>query len=306
MQQEGIALLAHRAEDVVGVVRALGTAPLRRGGGPAAQRHRRPLRDGEGGRGRGHAGRPRAAGRAAPAASTRLRGATAPAIVAAPASAAAPRRQPGRSPAAIPAGGTRRLRVDVEVVEGSPVPAVRGFLVLKRLEGAGRIVRASPGAAELRAGQMPGRKLTVEVETDQPATEVERTLAQIADLGRDPGPGGGGARAHPSPDDAAEAGRARRAAPHRAGPRRDARRVPRRVRRAPARHRPPSRAGTGHARGRPARPRGRGRPAPGHRQGPARAGHVGAHDPAHRPLRPAPPGGARPGPPHRASRWTWW
>ena len=186
MQQEGIALLAHRAEDVVGVVRALGTAPSAEvvdllltvtdalsemvkeagaGGTPVAPE---PLAE------------------RLLAASTRLRGATATALgtAATPPSAAPSPAPAGPSPEAIPAGRTRRLRVDVEVVEGSPVPAVRGFLVLKRLEGAGRIVRASPGAAELRAGQMPGRKLTVEVETDQPATEVERTLAQIADLGR--------------------------------------------------------------------------------------------------------------------------
>ena len=182
MQLEGIALLAHRAEDVVGVVRALGTAPSAEvvdlllavtdalsemvkeagaGGAPVAPE---PLAE------------------RLSAASSRLRGSTPTATAAAPPPAApAPA---GPAPEAIPAGKTRRLRVDVEVVEGSPVPAVRGFLVLKRLEGAGRVVTASPGAAELRAGQMPGRKLTVEVETDQPVAEVERTLAQIADLGR--------------------------------------------------------------------------------------------------------------------------
>ena len=43
----------------------------------------------------------------------------------------------------IPAPGrTRRLRVEVEVVEGSPVPAVRGFLVLKRLESDQHVINA--------------------------------------------------------------------------------------------------------------------------------------------------------------------
>ncbi|MEY2668834.1 MAG: hypothetical protein RJA59_1472, partial [Pseudomonadota bacterium] len=103
-----------------------------------------------------------------------------------------PAPAPGPAPAAAPpppepprsSARTRRLRVRVEVAEGSPVPAVRGFLVLKRLEGTGAVASSVPAAAELRAGRMPGRTLTVEVETDQPVVEVERTLAQIAELSR--------------------------------------------------------------------------------------------------------------------------
>ena len=176
MQQEGITLLAHRAEDVVGAVRALGEAPSAdvvdlllavtdalsemvqeagAGGTPAAPE---PLAE------------------RLSTASSRLRGAEAP-------GRPPPVSSPGQAPIPAPTPGRmRRLRVDVEVSEGSPVPAVRGFLVLKRLEGAGRIASASPAAAELRAGQMPGRKLSVEVETSQPIPDVERTLAQISDL----------------------------------------------------------------------------------------------------------------------------
>ena len=212
------------------------------------------------------------------------------------------RQSPAASPvqAASPARGrARRLRLDVEVAEGSPVPAVRGFLVLKRLEGAGSIASSSPAAEELRAGRMPGRTLTVELDTGQSVPELERTLAQIADLSRveireveEPPPVAAPPPA-PRPEGAAEPG------PYRAGPRRDARRVPRRLRRAPARDRAAARARPGHARGGAPRPRGGGRPAPGHRQGPARPGHVGAHDPAHRALRPPPPRGPRPGAAHR-------
>jgi two-component system chemotaxis sensor kinase CheA len=72
----------------------------------------------------------------------------------------------------------------VRVAEASPVPAVRGFLVLKRLEGAGRVVAVRPAAEELRAGQMPGRTIDVEVETARTLPEVERMLGQIADLER--------------------------------------------------------------------------------------------------------------------------
>ena len=293
MQQEGIALVAHRAEDVIGGLRARGEAPAAdvvdlllavtdaisemvqeagAGGAPAAPP---PWSSGSARR-------------------WAARGGTEPVPEPGPVPAAAP--APGAAPAR---PRTRRLRVRVEVSEGSPVPAVRGFLVLKRLEGAGAVASSVPAAEELRAGRMPGRTLTVEVETDQPVAEVERTLAQIAELSRvevreveEEAP----APAEPR----APAARGRGGAhPHGPRPRRDARRVPRRVGRAPARDVAAARAGEGHARGGTARPRGGGRPAAGHRQGPARPGHVGAHDPAHRPLRSPSPGGAGPGAAHR-------
>ena len=185
MQQEGIALIAHRAEDVIGGLRARGVAPSAdvvdlllavtdalsemvqeagAGGAPVA---------------------PEALAERLSGASSRMRGEEAPieeppAPTPAPAPAAA-----APAPEASPARGrTRRLRVEVEVSEGSQVPAVRGFLVLKRLEGAGRIVSSTPAGEELRAGRMPGRTLSVELETDQPVPELERTLSQIADLAR--------------------------------------------------------------------------------------------------------------------------
>jgi two-component system chemotaxis sensor kinase CheA len=64
------------------------------------------------------------------------------------------------------------------------VPAVRGFLVLKRLEGLGTVLSARPGADDLRAGRMPGLRLAAELETTQAPGAVERAVAQIADLAR--------------------------------------------------------------------------------------------------------------------------
>ena len=213
MQQEGIALVAHRAEDVIGALRARGEVPsvdvvdlllsvtdaisemvreAGAGGVPVA---------------------PEALADWLSAASSRLRGVEAPTeeplqsppAPVPPPPAAAPAQ--GTTPAR---GRTRRLRVDVEVAEGSPVPAVRGFLVLKRLEGAGPVASSVPAAEELRAGRMPGRMLTVELETDQPVLELERTLAQIADLARveireveEPAPAA--ARPAPRPEVAGEA-----------------------------------------------------------------------------------------------------
>ena len=185
MQQEGIALIAHRAEDVIGVLRARGEAPSAdvvdlllavtdalsemvqeagAGGAPVA---------------------PEALAERLSGVSSRVRGVEAPveapptpALEPSPAAAAPP------SEASPARGRTRRMRVEVEVAEGSQVPAVRGFLVLKRLEGAGRVVSSTPAGEELRAGRMPGRTLSVELETEQPVPELERTLSQIADLAR--------------------------------------------------------------------------------------------------------------------------
>jgi len=185
MQQEGIALVAHRAEDVIGAIRARGEAPTSEVVDlllAVTDSLSEMVREA------GAGGKPVApealTGRLDDAASA-LRGAPAtpderPAP--APPLAGPPVAEP-RQPSAT-RGRTRRLRVEVEVAESSPVPAVRGFLVLKRLEGAGPIASSIPAAEELRAGRMPGRTLAVEIETDLAIPEVERTLSQIADLAR--------------------------------------------------------------------------------------------------------------------------
>ena len=180
MQLEGIALLAHRAEDVIGALRARGGAPgsevvdvllaatdvisgmvekAAAGGSPApdeAVAERLDLQ------------------------ASRLRGVE-PVTGRASAQATAP-AAPAARPLAPPTG--RRLRIEVEVLASSPVPAVRGFLVLKRLGDVGRIASSTPAAEELRGGRMPDRRLVVEIETSLPAEEIERTLHQIADLAR--------------------------------------------------------------------------------------------------------------------------
>ena len=185
MQQEGIALVAHRTEDVIGAIRARGETPT-----PEVVDLLLAVTDSlsEMVQEAGAGGKPVApealAGRLDDAASA-LRGA--PATPDEPPARAPPRAGPPvAEPRQPPAtrGRTRRLRVEVEVAESSPVPAVRGFLVLKRLEGAGPIASSIPAAEELRAGRMPGRTLAVEIETDLAIPEVERTLAQIADLAR--------------------------------------------------------------------------------------------------------------------------
>ena len=82
-----------------------------------------------------------------------------------------------------PPGGPRhRVTVAVRVADGCPVPAVRGFLVLKKLSSLGGVVEASPTVDELRAGRIPERRLRVVLETASAREAIARALSQIADL----------------------------------------------------------------------------------------------------------------------------
>jgi two-component system chemotaxis sensor kinase CheA len=205
MQQEGIAHVAHRAEDVIGVLRAQGGVPgadvvdvllaatdaitgmveqAATGTTPAADEAVSARLDAQASRLRGiapaEAAPPGVAQPNATDADEPLPGeAVADEAVAAPAPPAA---LPEPPPPASPSG--RRLRIEVEVSAASPVPAVRGFLVLKRLGDAARIASSSPSVEELRAGRMPDRRLTAEIETSSTPEEIARTLEQIADLTR--------------------------------------------------------------------------------------------------------------------------
>jgi two-component system chemotaxis sensor kinase CheA len=185
MQFDGIAALAHRTEDVIGVLRGragpiepevvdllLGAADALQGmvqasaaGGPAGapdeelvaslSRTAAALKRGE-----------------------KPPGADPSAAVEAPVLAVAPQ------PAVPPPPPSYRLAVDVEVAAACPVPSVRGYLVLKRLEALGTVLTASPGHEDLKAGRIPERRLSATIETTQPPEAVERALAQIADLSR--------------------------------------------------------------------------------------------------------------------------
>ena len=76
----------------------------------------------------------------------------------------------------------RRVHVAVDIVASCPVPAVRGFLVVKKLAGLGAIARATPSVDDLKAGRIPGKRLEVHLDTAEPLQVLERTLAQISDL----------------------------------------------------------------------------------------------------------------------------
>jgi two-component system, chemotaxis family, sensor kinase CheA len=193
MRLDGISAVAHRAEDLVDVLRKdpsrleasavdlllsaadvlqdmVGSAAA--GENPAADvatmerlsEAARRLREG--------AGREPAA-RGAPAA---------------PAPAPEPVRGSARPEAPEPAraephrGQSRRVAVEVDVAGSCPVPAVRAFLVVKKLGGLGTLARASPSVDELKAGRIPGRKLEVLLDSSETLQALERALSQISDL----------------------------------------------------------------------------------------------------------------------------
>ncbi len=89
---------------------------------------------------------------------------------------------PELAPPAAAAAPRGRFSVEVEISGTCPVPAVRGYLVLKKLAGLGSVARASPSIEDLKAGRIPGKKLSAMVETAEVPQVLERALSQISDL----------------------------------------------------------------------------------------------------------------------------
>ncbi len=166
MELDGIALLAHRTEDLVDPFR-------RRGAAPDAESVDVLLAAVDG----LTALVARAAQGEKPEADAALLARVA---------AAAERARGEPPPAAGPASPSRlhRLEIEVEVATTCPVPSVRGFLVVKRLARLGALLRAVPAERDLRAGSLPDRRLALTLETAEPLRAVERALAQISDLSR--------------------------------------------------------------------------------------------------------------------------
>ncbi len=75
-----------------------------------------------------------------------------------------------------------RVQADVEIAGSCPVPAVRAYLVVKKLGALGTLVMAQPSVSELKAGRIPGKKLQVHIDTPETLQTVERALAQISDI----------------------------------------------------------------------------------------------------------------------------
>jgi two-component system chemotaxis sensor kinase CheA len=182
MEQDGIARLAHRAEDLLGALRGRGEAPRtevvdallgavdalqamveRAARSEAAEPDPELLQrlatrfEEESG------GEPAArVGRAALAQTTFV--------------------LPPPLTAPEPDDGRQRHEVRVVVGPNCPVPAVRGFLVTRKLSLLGELLEVQPSVEDLRAGRIPGRLLTVALATAESREAIAAALATISEL----------------------------------------------------------------------------------------------------------------------------
>jgi two-component system chemotaxis sensor kinase CheA len=193
MEQDGIARVAHGAEDLLGAVRrgaAVATPDVVDALLAAVDVLQAMVARAS--KGEAVAADESAVARLAEAAAAAVRGA--PAAVAAPAASAAvpppPAPAPPPAPPASaeppeprePAAARQRLRVDATVAATCQVPAVRAFLVVKKLAALGGVVESAPTIDELRAGRIPGRALRVVVDSAAGLDAIRRALAQISEL----------------------------------------------------------------------------------------------------------------------------
>jgi two-component system chemotaxis sensor kinase CheA len=202
MELSGISALAHKAEDLVdvfrrdvGVVDATAVDELLSAGDAlqamveAASRGNNPVPEPvmldrlDAAARRVRAG-PAATPPAAPAPRPGPAAAPVPLPLPAPAAVAPPPEAAPAPPASAPPAPARhrRVQIEVEIAASCPVPAVRGFLVVKKLAGLGAVARATPSVDDLKAGRIPGKRLEVQLDSAETLQALERTLAQISDL----------------------------------------------------------------------------------------------------------------------------
>jgi two-component system chemotaxis sensor kinase CheA len=185
MQLEGISALAHAAEDLVDVFRQ-DPARLDAAAIDLLLSAGDVLQDlvAEAAGGKNPPGDRPTMERLSAAARALRAGGRAPGRDAAPAArqpAADPEAPRRESPPAA-ARARRRVQVEVEIAGSCPVPAVRAFLVVKKLGALGTVARATPAVDELKAGRIPSKKLEVILETAESLQVLERALSQISDL----------------------------------------------------------------------------------------------------------------------------
>lgn len=194
MDYEPLSLLAHRLEDVV--------APLRDRGGALSDEAIELLLSGldalRGGLEAAAADRPMAEPDAQlldalerAAAAAAAGDAASPAAAAArppESSAAQPQPEAGSrlTPAAEPTGAAPdtapRWRLRVAIDAGCSLPAVRAFVVQRRLADAYRVLECRPAVERLRAGELPAGELEIELTGARTAGELEALLAAVPEV----------------------------------------------------------------------------------------------------------------------------
>jgi len=93
--------------------------------------------------------------------------------------------QPPSPPADAPAAASNfhgRWAIQLRVAASCQVPGVRAFLVYKRLCNAGQIFELRPPIESLRSGRIPEGLISLELETSAPASEIESLVKNIAEV----------------------------------------------------------------------------------------------------------------------------
>lgn len=75
-----------------------------------------------------------------------------------------------------------RLALTLRVSPASSQPGVRGFLAYKRLSSLGNVFALTPPLEDIKAGRFPKGLITLELETDESADAVKKTVAAVADV----------------------------------------------------------------------------------------------------------------------------
>src|SRR5262249_3586287 len=99
---------------------------------------------------------------------------------------APPARQEHKSPPAnAPAVASNfhgRWAIQLRVAASCQVPGVRAFLVYKRLCNAGQIFELRPPIESLRSGRIPDGLISLKLETSAPSREIESLVKNIAEV----------------------------------------------------------------------------------------------------------------------------
>ncbi|HET7753059.1 MAG TPA: chemotaxis protein CheA [Anaeromyxobacteraceae bacterium] len=93
--------------------------------------------------------------------------------------------EPAPVPESVPAqkaDARRRREVRVVIGPGCPVPAVRAFLVTRKLSLFGELLEVQPSIEDLRAGRIPARRVTIALATEQAPEVLVAALATISEL----------------------------------------------------------------------------------------------------------------------------
>ncbi|MBX7099624.1 MAG: Hpt domain-containing protein, partial [Myxococcaceae bacterium] len=99
-------------------------------------------------------------------------------------------------------GGLARFVVELQVLATSATPGVRAFLAYKRLSTLGDLFAVQPELSDIKAGKLPQGRFRCEVETKASQADIEalvRTIGEVEPLSVRPAASGSAAPSAPPP-----------------------------------------------------------------------------------------------------------